>query len=112
MQVRTNGAGKVVWVGRALAMALVILMAGATARPVFAQQQPGKPTAAQDQYVPVERPMAPGDNLPAPRMLATAYAFVWVVLLVYLWSIRRRLATVEKEIASVSRRVAQGNPRA
>lgn len=110
MRVRTNEHGKANRVLAAAALALLILCAAP--RAAFAQQQqPNKPTAAQDQYVPVERPMTPGDNLPAPRMLATAYAFVWVVLLVYVWSIRRRLATVEKEIASVSRRITQGNPR-
>ncbi|HEY3884672.1 MAG TPA: CcmD family protein [Vicinamibacterales bacterium] len=89
--------------------ALLIVIASAGSRPVFAQPPPpNKPTAAQDQFVPVDRPMNQQDTLPAPRMLAAAYAFVWVVLLVYLWSIRRRLASVEKEIATVNRRLTPG----
>ena len=105
-------AREVMWGARVFATVLVVLIAFTVTRPAFARQEPNKPTAAQDQYVPVERPMTPGDNLPAPKMLAAAYAFVWVVLLVYLWSIRRRLATVESEMANVSRRITQGNPRA
>jgi CcmD family protein len=79
------------------------------ARPVLAQQTAqAQPKPAQDQFVPVDRPMNQQDTLPAPRMLAAAYAFVWVALLVYLWSIWRRLGTVEKEIAAVSRRIGSG----
>jgi CcmD family protein len=113
MRVNGNRAGTGVRMSRLVMTALVVAIVCAAARPAFAQQTaPNTPTAAQDQYVPVKQPANPSDTLPAPKMLATAYAFVWVVLLLYLWSIRRRLATVEKEIASVSRRVAQGNPRA
>jgi CcmD family protein len=110
MQVIRREAGMVVWTSRALATALAILTVCAIAHPVFAQQPDpqSKPTAAQDQFVPVDRPMTPGDTLPAPKMLAAAYAFVWVVLFLYLWSIRRRLATVEREMASVSRRITPG----
>ncbi|MGH9410024.1 MAG: CcmD family protein [Vicinamibacterales bacterium] len=93
-----------VWVA-----ALLIVIASAGSRPVFAQQPPpNKPTAAQDQFVPVDHPMNQQDTLPAPRMLAAAYAFVWVALALYLWSIRRRLTSVEKEIADVNRRVTAG----
>ena len=106
-------AREVMWGARVFATVLVVLIAFTVTRPAFARQDPqSKPTAAQDQYVPVNQPMNATDNLPAPKMLAAAYGFVWVMLLLYLWSIRVRLATVEKEIASVSRRVAQGNPRA
>ena len=65
---------------------------------VEGQQPTGKPAAAQDQYVPVDKPMNAQDTLPAPRLVATAYAFVWIVLLLYMWSIRKRLSTVEQEI--------------
>jgi CcmD family protein len=66
------------------------------------------PTAAQDGFVPVDSPIAPGDAIPAPRLVAVAYGFIWVVLFGYLWSVRSRLARVEREIAVVSRRVASG----
>jgi CcmD family protein len=46
--------------------------------------------------------------MPAPRLVAIAYGFIWVVLFGYLWSVRSRLARVEREIGAVSRRVTAG----
>ena len=79
--------------------------------PLPAQQPPaapGKPAAAQDEFVPVNEPIDPADAMPAPRLVAIAYAFIWVVLFGYLWSVRNRLASVEREIETVSRRVGAG----
>lgn len=108
MQVTNKSKNPGRWAARmliVLAMALPFM----SARPALAQQSPQtRPPAAQDQFVPVDRPMNQQDTLPAPRMLAAAYAFVWVALLVYLWTIRRRLTSIEKELADVSRRVASG----
>jgi CcmD family protein len=56
-------------------------------------------------------PMNSQDVIPAPRLVAIAYGFIWVVLFGYLWSVRSRLATVEREIESMSRRVASGQKR-
>ena len=80
------------------------------AAPVFGQTAPPKsaPSAAQDGFVPVEGPLNPQDTIPAPRLVAIAYGFIWVVLFGYLWSIRSRLARVEREMETVSRRVASG----
>ena len=75
--------------------------------PLHAQQppaSPGKPAAAQDEFVPVNEPINPQDAMPAPRLVAIAYAFIWIVLFAYLWSVRGRLASVEREIETVSRR--------
>jgi CcmD family protein len=79
--------------------------------PLLAQQppaSPGKPAAAQDEFVPVTEPINPEDAMPAPRLVAIAYGFIWIVLFVYLWSVRSRLASVEREIDTVSRRVEAG----
>ena len=54
------------------------------------------------------RRSVPQDAMPAPRLVAIAYGFIWVVLFGYLWSVRARLATVEREMESMSRRVASG----
>ena len=70
------------------------------------QPAPSKP-AAQDEFVPVNAPMNPQDTIPAPRLVAIAYGFIWVVLFGYLWSVRSRLSTVEREIETVSRRLPQ-----
>ena len=61
--------------------------------------------AAQDEYVPVANPVSPDDVMPAPRLVAIAYGFIWVVLFGYVWSIKSRLTRVEREMETVSRRI-------
>jgi CcmD family protein len=75
--------------------------------PQASQPAPSKPSA-QDEFVPVNAPMNPQDTIPAPRLVAIAYGFIWVVLFGYLWSVRSRLSTVEREIETVSRRLPGG----
>ena len=89
---------------RTLIVTLLVL-----AGPVFAQQAPQTPPpAAQDGFVPVDAPLSVEDTMPAPRLVAIAYAFIWVVFFVYLASLRMRLSTVEKEIDTVRRRTPGG----
>jgi CcmD family protein len=64
-----------------------------------AEQQPSQ----QDQFVPIDQ-LPPEEQLPAAPMLVAAYAFVWVAVLAYCWSIWRRLARVERDIVDLSRR--------
>ena len=70
--------------------------------------QPPTTAAAQDEFVPVNALINAQDTIPAPRLVAIAYGFIWVVLLGYVWSVRSRLATVEREIETVSKRVGSG----
>jgi CcmD family protein len=97
---------------RAVLIALVLLVAA----PLHAQTQPPSPAtppagtqpatpAAQDGFVPVDSPISPDDVMPAPRLVAIAYALVWVIFFAYVWSVRTRLVRVERELHSVSRRV-------
>jgi CcmD family protein len=74
--------------------------------PVYGQAQPPKtpPAAAQDGFVPVDSPIAPEDAMPAPRLVAIAYGFIWLVFFGYLLSLKTRLSKVEQEIAAVRRR--------
>ena len=44
----------------------------------------------------------------APRLVAIAYGFIWVVIFGYVWSVRSRLARVEREIETVTRRIGSG----
>jgi CcmD family protein len=44
-------------------------------------------------------------------MVVVAYAFIWVGLFVYLWSIWRRLGKVEGEIRTLERRTQGGASR-
>jgi CcmD family protein len=71
-------------------------------------QQPPPPSAAQEGFVPVDQLAKPQDTMPAAPLVATAYAFVWVMLFGYVVSIWRRLSTVERELQSVSRRIGTG----
>jgi CcmD family protein len=92
---------------RMLLPVVMTLMLGAGS--ALAQTQPApQPPAAQDGFVPVDAPVNGQDTMPAPRLVATAYAFIWVVLFGYLWSIRRRLTTVEREMAAITRRTGAG----
>lgn len=54
-------------------------------------------------FVPVDEAQ-PGEQVPALPLLATAYGFIWVVLLGYVWSIGRRLQKVEGELAELESR--------
>ena len=107
--------------GRALCLGLIMaaLFAGsavaqqpssqpATPASQQPQAQPPPTTAAQEGFVPVDQLPKPQDTIPAPRLVAAAYGFVWVAMLVYVWSVRKRLTTVERELQAISRRVDSG----
>jgi CcmD family protein len=77
-----------------------------------AQAQAGQAASQDpaDQFVPMKS-LPQQDQLPAGPLLVAAYAFVWVALLVYVWTIWRRLMTVEREIRELSSRVSEGASR-
>jgi CcmD family protein len=54
-------------------------------------------------FVPVEN--APeGEQIPAMPLLGAAYGFIWVGVLVYVWSLARKLQKVESELADLESR--------
>jgi CcmD family protein len=57
----------------------------------------------QEDFRPVSE-LPPAEQLPAAPLLVAAYAFVWVALMVYLWSIWRRLSKVEAEMRTLAER--------
>ena len=59
---------------------------------VFAQPKP-----SPDEFVPVAE-VPESEQIPAIRLVATAYGFIWVVLLGYVWTVGKRLQTVESEL--------------
>lgn len=69
--------------------------------PLLAMQPPGG--AATDGFVPLDS-LPPQEQLPAAPLLVTAYAFVWVLLMGYLWTIARRLRKVESEVETLQRK--------
>ncbi|HXG55976.1 MAG TPA: CcmD family protein [Vicinamibacterales bacterium] len=66
-----------------------------------------QPPAAQDGFVPVEQ-LGNEERLPAAPLVAGAYGVAWGAILFYVWTIRRRLARIERELADVARRVPPG----
>ena len=94
------------------ACALVVgcsLLFGLAAGGIHAQQPPPT-TAAQDGFVPVDT-LPPGDQLRAAPLLVAAYSVAWVAILLYVWSLWRRLSRVEGELAALSRRTGEPDPR-
>ena len=91
-----------------IARVVVLCVLGFLAAPLHAQQgPPPKPAAAQDGFVPVDAPANAQDTMPAPAMVAIAYGFIWMVLFGYLWSVRTRLARVEREMEVLGRRATR-----
>jgi CcmD family protein len=96
---------------RLLMAALLFVMTCSTAAPASAtSQQPQPSSAAQDGFVPIDQ-LQPREELPAAPLVMAAYAVAWLVIFGYVWTIWRRLARVEQEIATVSQRVAGGGRR-
>jgi CcmD family protein len=59
--------------------------------------------AAQDGFVPITE-LPASQQLPAAPFLIGAYAFIWLAVMVYLWSIWRRLGKVEHEMHTLESR--------
>ena len=63
-----------------------------------------QPPRGQSEFVPVDAvPLS--DQLPAAPLLVSAYAFVWIAVMVYLWSIWRRLNKVEDEMRALAQKL-------
>jgi CcmD family protein len=65
---------------------------------VLAQSQP-----AQKGFEPV----GPGtvvEQLPAAPLVVAAYGFVWIALMVYLWSIWRRIGRIDADLKALEQR--------
>jgi CcmD family protein len=92
---------------RRLAVLFMLLIMAAALAPAaaFAQPPRGDP---QEEFVPV-KDLPQQEQLPAAPLLISAYAFVWVALLVYVWSVWRRLLKVEREMRDLAARISQPN---
>ena len=74
-----------------VALAFVVLALGVAA------------AASQDsQFVPVKPGETGQETLPATPLVFVAYAFVWIVLLGYVFLLWRRLGRVERELGEVN----------
>lgn len=84
----------------------LVLAAGLSVN-VFAQTQPTPTPAAMEGFKRMSE-AAPREELPATPLVFYAYAFVWLALIVYVFTIWRRMARVEQDLAAVKRRLQDG----
>lgn len=70
---------------------------------ILAAQQPTR----QDEFVPIDQ-LPPQDQLPAAPLLIAAYAFVLVVLFLYVYSVARRLTNVQRELDRLDTTIKHG----
>jgi CcmD family protein len=83
---------------RLVLTSLLVLFLAAPAALAVQTAPPG-----QSEYVPItDLPAA--EQLPAAPLLIAAYAFVWMAVLVYLWTIWRRLGKVEAEMRELAQK--------
>lgn len=100
--------------GRVRKVVLASLLLLLLAAPAFAlaaqtpsgQTPPGQAPPGQTEYVPI-KDLPPGDQMPAAPLLIAAYAFVWIAVVFYLWTIWRRLAKVEDEMRALAQKTAR-----
>ncbi len=88
----------------AVAALLMVALGTALSAPIMAQaQQPSQTPPGQNEFVPV-KDLPKQEDLPAAPLVMAEYAFVWVVLVVYVWSLSRRLGKVQAEMDDLRRR--------
>lgn len=63
------------------------------------------PVQAQEGFVPATTITT--ESLPATPLLYSAYGAVWVVLILYVFVLARRLTKVERDLRDVSARMAK-----
>ncbi|MGE0443731.1 MAG: CcmD family protein [Vicinamibacterales bacterium] len=81
---------------RVLAL-LLLLTTMAVSAPLLAQQPAPQMPEQQDEFIPIDQ-LPPQDQLPAAPLLIGAYAFVLVALFLYVFSVAKRLSTVQREV--------------
>ncbi len=62
--------------------------------------------AAQDEFVPISE-LPADEQLPAAPLLIAAYAVVWIVLAVYVWTLWKRFWRAEQDLKSLAGRLPQ-----
>jgi CcmD family protein len=101
MRVRAARAFRIV---RSLTLPLASLVVIQLGAPVVLAVQTAPP--GQSEYVPI-KDLPPTDQMPAAPLLIAAYAFVWIAVLVYLWTIWRRLGKVEAEMRTLAQKTTR-----
>jgi CcmD family protein len=65
---------------------------------------PQSPPAAQDEFVPISE-LPADEQIPAAPLLITAYALVWIILAVYVWTLWRRFQRAEQDVKRLASRL-------
>jgi CcmD family protein len=65
---------------------------------------PSTAAPAQDEFVPISE-LPAEEQLAAGPLLITAYAVVWIVIAVYLWTLWRRFLRAEQDVKSLASRL-------
>ena len=73
--------------------------------PTVAAAQSAQPPV--EEFVPIDE-LPEEDRLPAAPFLIAAYSIVWILAFGYFWSLTRRFAAVERDLAGLARRVGDG----
>ncbi len=80
-----------------------IVQAQATAPAPTGPASDSRPQAARGEFVPVSE-LPPVDQVPAGPLVLGAYGFIWAVVLVYVFSVARRLSAVQKDLEALQHR--------
>lgn len=84
---------------------LILFIFASFGHQTLAQQQPpagGAPPQIEG-FVPVDT-LPATEQFPAAPLLIAAYAFVWLAVFGYVWSLWRRLGKVEGELQQLAKR--------
>jgi CcmD family protein len=65
---------------------------------------PATAAPAQDEFVPISE-LPADEKLPAAPLLIAAYAVVWIVLAVYVWTLWRRFVRAERDLKHLASRL-------
>jgi len=65
-----------------------------------------QPPTGQEQFVPAKS-LPQTEQMPAGPLLLTAYAFIWVAVAFYVWTIWRRLNKVEQEMRALAQKTSR-----
>jgi CcmD family protein len=66
-----------------------------------------QPPKQQEGFLPIDQ-LPPTESMPAAPLLIAAYAFVMIVLFVYVLSVARRLSAVQQELNRLDATIRQG----
>jgi CcmD family protein len=89
---------------RRLVIVVGLLGAVGSGRLVTAAVQP--PPGSVSEFKPISE-LPPTEKLPAAPFLVSAYAILWLIALFYIWTIWRRVNTLEGEFRTLERRTTR-----